>query len=102
MDSDTNDERSVKCNYRSNHDTLEEPKEEVLKQTTRTQPAELESKALTPPIEEALPVQILSATTVHVDKEDTMSDPYPRYNDELDTEGHVHAFLTMWRANHVS
>ena len=27
---------------------------------------------------------------------------YPQYNDELDAEVHVRAFLTTWQANHVS
>ena len=33
---------------------------------------------------------------------DTMSYPYPKYNDEADEEAHMHAFLTTWQANHVS
>ena len=40
--------------------------------------------------------------TEYVDEEETMPHPYPKYNDELDTEAHVRAFLTTWRANHVS
>ena len=33
---------------------------------------------------------------------DTMSYPYPRYNDEANAEAHVHTFLTTWQAHHVS
>ena len=28
--------------------------------------------------------------------------PYLRYNEDVDAEVHVHAFLTTWQANHVS
>ena len=28
--------------------------------------------------------------------------PYPKYNDQADTEVNVRAFLTTWLANHVS
>ena len=31
-----------------------------------------------------------------------MSYPYPKYNDEVDAEAHVCAFLTTWQTNHVS
>ena len=34
-------------------------------------------------------------------EEDTMSYPYPKYNDEADANAHVRAFLTTWQANHV-
>ena len=33
---------------------------------------------------------------------DTMSYPYPHYNNEANIEAHVLAFLTTWQANHVS
>ena len=39
---------------------------------------------------------------VEVFEEDTMPYPYPKYNDEADTEAHMRAFLTPWQANHVS
>ena len=35
-------------------------------------------------------------------EEDTMSYPYPRYNDEADAEAHIRAYLTTWQANHAS
>ena len=31
-----------------------------------------------------------------------MSYPYPKYNDEADTEAHGCGFLTTWQANHIS
>ena len=27
---------------------------------------------------------------------------YPKYNDQVDAEVHIRAFLTTWQANHVS
>ena len=28
--------------------------------------------------------------------------PYPKYNNNVDAEAHVRAFLKTWQANHVS
>ena len=39
---------------------------------------------------------------VEVFEEDTMSYPYPKYNDEPNVEAYVCAFFTIWQANHVS
>ena len=39
---------------------------------------------------------------VELCEEDTMSYPYPNYNDEVDTDAHVRVFLMTWQANHVS
>ena len=35
-------------------------------------------------------------------EEDTMSYIYPKYNNDADTEAHMHPFRTTWQANHVS
>ena len=35
-------------------------------------------------------------------EEDTMLYLYPKYNDQVDAEVHIRAFLTTWQANHVS
>ena len=85
-DNGRNHERSVKSNYRSSHDTPEEPEEEVLEQIpsidvdskTPTPLAESGTESHTPPAEEVILVQTPPATTQRVDEENTMLYPYPK------------------------
>ena len=55
-----------------------------------------DNRVLTPSVQEIIP------TLEHAEEEDTILYPYPKYQDELDAEAHVRAFLQTWEANHVS
>ena len=132
FESESDSEHSVQSNYRSNHETPDNPVDDS---SEHTPPPEADTTLPTPPDHEAnqyqrseenaesistpppdqqsgntndsvptppLNTQVENEEAVLPFADDTMPYPYMKYWDEPDVEAHVYAFLQTWEANHVS
>ena len=104
LESESDSEQSVQSNYKSSHDTPDDPEDEESNSSSTPPTEKAENRAPTPPAErvENRAQELDHTSPVQPSEDYTMPYPYPKYRDDPDAEAHVYAFLQTWEANHVS